>query len=225
MGKILDKLNSDVRFREGLTACISCGTCTAICPAAEFYDYDPRKIVVLVQSKNEEELEKLLKSEQIWYCGECMSCVTRCPRNNAAGLIVMALRTIAQDLGYFVESKKGRQQIALKRAIGENILKYGYCVYARDLAPENHPEAGSIWEWEHKNLDDVFARLGGNLDGEGAGVLRKIPQESLDELKRIFEVTGGFERFDNIEKYSAEKAKEMGLEMDEYITKTYKGEI
>lgn len=225
MGKFLDKLNSDVRFREGLTACINCGTCTAICPAAEFYDYDPRKIVVLVQSKNEVELEKLLRSEQIWYCGECMSCVTRCPRNNAAGLIVMALRTISQDLGYFVESKKGRQQIALKRAIGENILKYGYCIYARDLAPANHPEAGPVWEWEHKNVDAVFERLGGNLDGEGTGVLRKIPQESLDELKRIFEVTGGFERFDNIEKYSAEKAKEMGLEMGEYITKSYKGEI
>jgi heterodisulfide reductase subunit C len=225
MGKILDKLAQDIRFQEGLTACINCGTCTAICPAAELYDYDPRKIVVLVQSKNEEELEKLLRSEQIWYCGECMSCVTRCPRSNAAGLILMALRALSQDLGYFVESKKGRQQIALRHAIGGNILSYGYCIYVRGLLPENHPEAGTVWEWEYKNVDDVFARLGGNLDGQGTGVLRKIPQQSLDELRRIFEVTGAFERFDNIEKYSAQKAKEMGLEMSEYITKTYKGEI
>jgi heterodisulfide reductase subunit C len=74
-------------------------------------------------------------------------------------------------------------------------------------------------------LDDIYERLGGNLDGEGPGILRKIPQESLDELKRIFEVSGGFERFENIEKFSAEKAKEMGLPIEEYITKTYKGEI
>ncbi len=224
MGRIIELLENDVRFKEGLNACINCGTCTAICPAAEFYDYDPRKIVILVQTKNEEEIEKLLKSEQIWYCGECMSCVTRCPRNNAPGLILMALRTIAQDLGYFVESEKGRQQIALKRAIGENILKYGYCIYARDLMPEDHPEAGTVWEWEHEHLDDVFARLGGNLDGRGPGILRKIPQESLDELSKIFEVSGGFDRFNNIEKYSEQKAKEMGLTMDEYIKKSFKGE-
>jgi heterodisulfide reductase subunit C len=204
---------------------MGCGTCTAICPAAEFYDYDPRRIATLVQSKNEEELERLLRGEQIWCCGECMSCATRCPRNNAVGLIIMALRALSQDLGYFVESRKGRQQIALKRAIGGNILKHGYCVYARYLTPENHPEAGTVWEWEYNNLDDVFARLGANLDGQGTGVLRKIPQEALDELQRIFEVTGGVERFENIEKFSAEKAREMGLEMDEYITKTFKGEI
>ena len=73
-------LMEDIRFQEGLRACMNCGVCTAICPAAEFYDYDPRKIVDLVQSENNEEIEKLLKSETIWYCGECMSCKTRCPR-------------------------------------------------------------------------------------------------------------------------------------------------
>ncbi|NVO10653.1 MAG: hypothetical protein HXX16_11870 [Bacteroidales bacterium] len=41
MGKLFDRLNNDVRFVEGLSACINCGTCTAICPAAEVYDYHP----------------------------------------------------------------------------------------------------------------------------------------------------------------------------------------
>lgn len=220
---IVEKLEADVRFKEGLTACINCGTCTAICPAAEFYKYDPRSIVDLVQQKNEAEIEKLLKSEEIWYCGECMSCVSRCPRNNAPGLIIMALRSLSQDLGYFVESEKGRQQIALKRAIGESILNTGYCVYARNLLPENHPESGPIWEWEFEHLDDIFARLGANLDGTGTGILRKIPQEDLDELKSIFEHTGGMERYNMIEKCSSEKAKEMNLSMDEYIQSVYTG--
>ena len=79
MGKLYDELTKDYRVKEGLKTCINCGTCTAICPAAEFYRYDPRKIVDTVQSKNEAEIEKLLKSDTIWYCGECMSCVTRCP--------------------------------------------------------------------------------------------------------------------------------------------------
>ena len=49
-------------------------------PCSRIYRYDPRKIVDIVQSKDEAEIEKLLKSDVIWYCGECMSCVTRCPR-------------------------------------------------------------------------------------------------------------------------------------------------
>jgi len=85
MGHLYDLLSLDVRFVEGLKACINCGTCTAICPAAEFYDYQPRLIADILQSKDEEAIEKLLKSDTIWYCGECMSCVTRCPRGNAPG--------------------------------------------------------------------------------------------------------------------------------------------
>ena len=223
MKSLYEILTEDVRFQEGMKACINCGTCTAICPAAEFYDYDPRSVVDLVQSKNEEEIERLLRSETIWYCGECMSCVTRCPRKNAPGLIIMALRSLSQDLGYFTDSEKGRQQIVLKRAIGENILKTGYCLYARNITYEAHPEAGPVWKWSSGNVDAVHKRLGGNIDGDGTGVLRKIPQEDLDEIKRIFDVTGGTERYERIEACSAKKAEEMGLSMDEYIAQAFSG--
>lgn len=57
MGKLYDKLTQDYRVKEGLKACINCGTCTAICPAAEFYQYDPRQIVDIVQSKDDAEIE------------------------------------------------------------------------------------------------------------------------------------------------------------------------
>jgi Heterodisulfide reductase, subunit C len=221
MGKLYDRLLKDYRIQEGLKACINCGTCTAICPAAEFYKYDPRKIVDIVQSKDEEEIEKLLKSETIWYCGECMSCVTRCPRKNAPGLVVMALRELSMDLGYFIESEKGRQQYALCKVLHNNILNFGYCVYPRTFKYELHPESGKIFEWEEKHLDDVYKRLGANLDGEGQGALRKIPQSDLDELKRIFDITGATERFETIKKASIEKAKELGLTEEEYFMKVF----
>ena len=82
MSEILKKLQKDIHFIEGLNSCMNFGICTAICPAAEFYNYDPRVIVETVQRGNEEEIEELLKSDTIWYCGECMSCKTRCPRCN-----------------------------------------------------------------------------------------------------------------------------------------------
>ena len=110
MKNYYEMLMEDVRFEEGLNACMNCGVCTAICPAAEFYNYDPRKIVDLVQTGDNDEIELLLKSETIWYCGECMSCKTRCPRGNTPALVIMSLRTLSQKLGFFTESEKGRQQ-------------------------------------------------------------------------------------------------------------------
>ena len=92
MGKYFDMLMEDVRMKEGLTACMNCGICTGVCPAAEFYDYDPRQIVNTVQTKDDDAIEQLLKSETIWYCGECMSCRPRCPRANTPGYIIQALR-------------------------------------------------------------------------------------------------------------------------------------
>lgn len=221
MGRLYDLLMKDYRLKEGLNACINCGTCTAICPAAEFYRYDPRKIVDIVQSKDDEEIEKLLKSETIWYCGECMSCVTRCPRKNAPGLIVMALRNLSIELGYFVESEKGRQQCILTKDLCANILDYGYCVYPRRFDYAGHPEAGRVWEWEEKHLDDVFERLCGNLDGGGPGAMRRIPQEDLDELKRIFDETGATERMEKVRAAGLRKAAEMGLTEEEFMQKIY----
>ncbi|MCX6270332.1 MAG: 4Fe-4S dicluster domain-containing protein [Bacteroidetes bacterium] len=229
MGKLYERLMQDVRFQEGLKACIHCGTCTAICPAAEFYVYDPRQIVDILQTQDDRQIEELLKSETIWYCGECMSCVTRCPRGNAPGLIIIALRSLSQEMGYFTESEKGRQQLALKRTVGQWMLDYGYCLYAPLISAKQHPEQGPVWEWEQKHLGDVMDRLGANLNRPGPGVLRRIPPESLEEIRRIFEVTGGLDRFDKIEKFSRIKALEMGLEIgegtdSEYFARIYLGE-
>mgnify|MGYP000091369285 CR=1 FL=1 len=226
MESLYNQLLKDVRFEEGLNACMNCGVCTAICPAAEFYNYDPRKIVDEVQEKNDDTIEALLKSDTIWYCGECMSCKTRCPRGNTPGLIIMALRTLSQKLGYFTESEKGRQQLAIKRSVGENIFKYGYCVAAYAVDPEKHPEQGPIWNFIIDHSREIYERFGGRIDEEGEGPLRKIPADAKEELHRIFDVTGGTEFMKNIEKHSQRKAKELGIQIDsglddEYFIRVY----
>lgn len=223
MGKYYDMLAQDVRFVEGLKACMNCGVCTAVCPAAEFYNYDPRQIVATVQLRDDEQIERLLKGDEIWYCGECMSCRPRCPRGNTPGYVIQALRTLSQRLGLFVESEKGRQQLALKRLIGDNILATGYCLTPRNIRPELHPEQGAVWEWIFDNHEDVYGRFSNSYLKEGAGALRRMDSGSMHELRRIFEVSGGMEFYDTIERHSERKAREMGYEgaTDDYMMETY----
>ena len=212
MGKYFDMLMEDVRMKEGLTACMNCGICTGVCPAAEFYDYDPRQIVNTVQTKDDDAIEQLLKSETIWYCSECMSCRPRCPRANTPGYIIQALRRLSQKLGFFTYSEKGRQQLAIKRTIGHNILKTGYCIKPNLVDPELHPEQGPVWKWIYEHDRDVFERFGDNYCKVGVGAMRKIDDKSMEEIRAIFDTTGGTDFFENIEKYSAEKATEMGYD-------------
>mgnify|MGYP001735809733 CR=1 FL=1 len=159
---LIDSLKKDIHYIESLNSCMNCGVCTAICPSAEFYNYDPRIIADTVQRQDEESIEGLLKSDTIWYCGECMSCKTRCPRCNTPGGIIMALRRLSQEKGWFTESEKGRQQFALKRILGNNILNYGYCVTPDIVKPEMHPEQGPVWEWIYEHRDEVYERTNGS---------------------------------------------------------------
>jgi heterodisulfide reductase subunit C len=205
MGNITTLLLQDVRFQEALSACMNCGVCTAICPSAEFYNYDPRKICDIVQREDDMEIEKLLRSETIWYCGECMSCATRCPRGNTPGLVIIALRKIAQQLGYFVDSEKGRQQLILKKIIGGCILDKGYCVHPDIVIPETHPEQGPIWKWYYDNIKEVAPKMGANYKGNGAGALRYVSDKNLEEIKEIFEATGALDFHHNIDWFSKEK--------------------
>ncbi len=196
MGNLIDLVRQDVRYAESLKACMNCGICTAICPASEFYDYDPRRICDIVQRGDEDEVEKLLRSDTIWYCGQCFSCKTRCPRGNVPAAVISILRKISQEMGYYKESRFGRQQIDIMAAIGNNILEIGYCVHPDKVPSEKHPEQGPIWEWYIKNINDIAPKLGANYHGEGAGALRTISPETIEELRKIFEVTGGMELHD-----------------------------
>jgi len=198
--KITEILTQDIRFKEALSSCMNCGVCTAICPAAEFYKYDPRIICNIVQNKKFDEIEQLLKSDTIWYCGQCMSCKTRCPRGNVPALLIVVLRRISQECGYFTQSEKGRQQYAIEQVVGQSIINTGYCVHPDIVTYENHPEQGPVWKWYLENIEDVSNKLGAKYKKETAGALRKIKQKNIKEIQKIFEVTGGTTFYKKIEK-------------------------
>ncbi|MHC1707891.1 MAG: 4Fe-4S dicluster domain-containing protein [Bacteroidales bacterium] len=196
---LFHQLEGDVRYQEGLNACISCGTCTAICPAAQFSDYDPRSLVEMVQYHDENVLVQLLTGDLIWRCGECLSCKTRCPRGNTPGYLVQALRGLSIKSGLFAESGQGRLQLSLVNTVGKHMLEYGYCVHIDEVDTDYYPEQGPVWEWYRANRISILKQLGANYKQEGAGTLRKISEQSLADLKAIFLETGAIERFRQIE--------------------------
>ncbi len=63
--------------------------------------------------------------------------------------------------------------------------------------------------------------LGANYKGDGPGILRKIPEQAMDEIRKIFDVTGGTARFEKIETASRKKASEMELTFDEGLDNEY----
>lgn len=91
----MDDLSSSLRNVHGdhhPEYCHQCGKCSSGCPAANFLDFRPRRIMAMVQLGF---VEELLKSEEIWKCANCLACKERCPRDVAPYDVIQALQNLA----------------------------------------------------------------------------------------------------------------------------------
>jgi len=59
-----------------INECIQCGTCSGTCPAIEFMDHSPRKIIGMIRANLKKEV---LNSNTYWSCASCFHCTVRCP--------------------------------------------------------------------------------------------------------------------------------------------------
>jgi len=82
----------------GLSACFSCGTCTAGCPIHEvFPEYNPRKLAKMVKLGMR---KQVLSSPYIWYCATCHNCEQYCPQNVKFFNVLNVLKNMAAKEGY-----------------------------------------------------------------------------------------------------------------------------
>lgn len=121
---------------------MNCGVCTGVCPAAEFYNYDPRQIVNIVQTQDDDAIEELMRSDVIWYCGECMSCRPRCPRRQYSRLCHPGAADAFPKARFLRREREGAAATGPQAHDRENILRTGYCVTPKLVKPELHPRAG-----------------------------------------------------------------------------------
>ena len=65
------------RFGAGdVSACFSCGTCTASCPLSQDDGTFPRRIIRYAQLGMK---DALLSSKELWSCYQCGECAETCP--------------------------------------------------------------------------------------------------------------------------------------------------
>ncbi len=61
----------------GLNCCIQCATCSAACPAVDFMDHTPRRLIGMINAGMRDEV---LASNTFWTCASCYACSERCPK-------------------------------------------------------------------------------------------------------------------------------------------------
>lgn len=72
-----------------ISTCIQCGTCSGTCPAVEFMDHTPRRIIGLIGANMKEDV---MASNTYWYCASCYHCTVRCPQNIDIAKTMYALK-------------------------------------------------------------------------------------------------------------------------------------
>lgn len=205
--------------RHSLKSCMSCGNCTSLCPAAEFFDYNPRIIMETVQQKEEKVLIELLKSETLWYCSQCGSCKPKCPRKNNPFGMISSLRQLSQIKGFHVHTVRGRQQYAGRHLWGGNLWNRACSLYFRNPDPRLHKDFGPGYEAFFFDIEDNFRNIGVCPDMEGSLSGRKVRPETLAEVRKIWHFAGALYLWDLIEQAGAEQAAVFGLDIDAYHDK------
>lgn len=89
----MELLNSD---RHGAwsflqDACQTCGYCSSVCPVAGIDDFDPRKLVRMVNLGFEQEI---IEARWPWVCTMCAKCEDQCPMNVDIAEMVKQIRSM-----------------------------------------------------------------------------------------------------------------------------------
>jgi len=91
MKTFLDEVNEKINGVP-IQRCYHCRKCTAGCPLASVMEYNPNKIIKMIQLGMR---EKVLGSSTIWLCASCETCITRCPNEVDIARMMDVLREMA----------------------------------------------------------------------------------------------------------------------------------
>jgi heterodisulfide reductase subunit C len=101
MKTFLDEVNEKINGVP-IQRCYHCRKCTAGCPLASVMEYNPNKIIKMIQLGMK---DKVLGSSTIWLCASCETCITRCPNEVDIARMMDVLREMAITSGVAAREK------------------------------------------------------------------------------------------------------------------------
>ena len=156
-----------------LQRCYHCRKCTAGCPVAPYMEYNPNKVVKMIQNGKRDEV---LRSSTIWICLSCETCITRCPNQVDIARMMDVLRQMA------IESGLGARE--------RNILKFHEAFLSNIKMGGRTNEPLLVVQYKLKS-GDLFSDIGMGLDMFLKGKLSLLAPRTKDlkSFKDIFEKT------------------------------------
>jgi len=95
-GVILEKKINDLLKVGNAYACIQCGRCTGSCPSGRECGLSNRKIIHLAKMG-----ENVYELPELWDCTTCFTCQERCPKDVKTTDLIIEIRNIAVEEGFF----------------------------------------------------------------------------------------------------------------------------
>jgi heterodisulfide reductase subunit C len=153
--------------------CYHCRKCTAGCPLAFAMEYNPNKIIKLIQMGRRDEV---LASSTIWLCASCETCVTRCPNDVDIARMMDTLREMAIESNVAVKEK--------------NILKFHEAFLSSIKRGGRINEPFMIADYKLKS-GDYFSdiRLGLSMFIKGKLSLFSPKTKDMASVRKIFKET------------------------------------
>jgi len=153
--------------------CYHCRKCTAGCPVASYMEYNPNKVVKMIQNGKREEV---LNSSTIWLCLSCETCITRCPNQVDIARMMDVLRQMAIESGIGAREK--------------NILKFHESFLSGIKRGGRINEPVMMVQYKLKS-GDLFSDMAMGLDMLMKGKLSLLSPRTKDLklVKDIFEKT------------------------------------
>ncbi len=116
----------DARFKDevakqvgklDLVYCFQCGMCSGSCPTIDRMEHGPRRIMQMIRLGM---ADKVLRSNDLWFCVSCYSCTARCPQGVQVTDVMAGLRnlSIAKGLATDKEAKFSRVFVEVLQRYG-----------------------------------------------------------------------------------------------------------
>ena len=156
-----------------LQSCYHCRKCTAGCPVASHMEYNPNKVIKMIQNGKRDEV---LNSKTIWLCLSCETCITRCPNQVDIARMMDVLRQMAIEEGVGAREK--------------NVLKFHEAFLAGIKRGGRINEPMMMVEYKLKS-GDLFSDAVAGVEMFAKGKLSILSPRTKDmkSVKDIFEKT------------------------------------